>query len=107
MERELIIQSYPEGNDIALLENKQLVEFHKEKNNTKFNVGDIYLGRVRKAMPGLNAVFVDIGHEKDAFLHYTDLGPHINSFISYTKQAISSRCAGRRWAWKPPRVEKV
>lgn len=91
MERELIIQSYPEGNDIALLENKQLVEFHKEKNNTKFNVGDIYLGRVRKAMPGLNAVFVDIGHDKDAFLHYTDLGPKINSFISYTKQAIGGQ----------------
>jgi ribonuclease G len=87
MERELIIQTYPEGSDIALLENKQLVEFHKEKNNTKFNVGDIYLGKVRKSMPGLNAVFVDIGHEKDAFLHYTDLGPNINSYISYTKQA--------------------
>lgn len=88
MERELIIQTTPEGNDIALLENKQLVEFHKEKNNTKFNVGDIYLGRVRKAMPGLNAVFVDIGQEKDVFLHYTDLGSKINSFISYTKQGI-------------------
>ncbi|MBK7959388.1 MAG: Rne/Rng family ribonuclease [Bacteroidetes bacterium] len=88
MERELVIQSYKEGSDIALLENKTLVEFHKVHNNNLFNVGDIYLGKVRKAIPGLNAVFVDIGHEKDAFLHFTDLGPYIQSYISYTKQAI-------------------
>jgi ribonuclease G len=88
MERELIIQTYKEGTDIALLENKVLVEYHKESKKNVFNIGDIYLGKVRKASPGMNAVFVDIGHEKDGFLHYTDIGPYVQSYISYAKQAI-------------------
>jgi ribonuclease G len=69
---------------IALLENKQLVEINKEKSNKRFAVGDIYLGKVKKIMPGLNAAFVDIGYEKDAFLHYLDLGPQflsLNKFV--------------------------
>ncbi|MCK7489178.1 MAG: hypothetical protein MZU79_02225 [Anaerotruncus sp.] len=54
-------------------------------------VGDIYLGRIRKILPGLNAAFVDIGHEKQAFLHYHDLGPRIQDFVKYTKKVLESR----------------
>jgi len=85
---ELIINVSPTDISIALLENKQLVEVHKEKNNIKFSVGDIYLGKVKKIMPGLNAAFVDVGSEKDAFLHYLDLGPQILSLNKFLKAAL-------------------
>ena len=89
MEKELIINSTPTDVEIALLENSKLVEIHYQKTNTNFTVGDIFLGRIRKLMPGLNAAFVDIGHKKDAFLHYTDLGPKLKSLLKYTDGAIS------------------
>jgi ribonuclease G len=71
--KELIIDAASGDINIALLEDKKLVELTKEKSNLQFAVGDIYLGKVRKLMPGLNAAFVDVGFEKDAFLHYLDL----------------------------------
>lgn len=80
MNRELLIQTSPKGADIALLEDRRLIELHHDSIEEDFLVGDIYLGRVRKIIPSLNAAFVDIGHEKDAFLHYLDLGPDIRSF---------------------------
>jgi ribonuclease G len=67
--KELIIDSSPNGTTIALLQDKQLVELHKEQISNNYTVGDIYLGRIKKIMPGLNAAFVDVGYEKDAFLH--------------------------------------
>ena len=79
MVKELIINSTPAGVTIALIEDKQLVELHKEQININYAVGDIYLGRIKKIMPGLNAAFVDVGYEKDAFLHYFDLGPQVQS----------------------------
>ena len=79
MNRELIINVSSSETTIALVEDKQLVELNKEGNKGGFAVGDIYLGRVRKIMPGLNAAFVNIGHEKDAFVHYLDLGPHFTT----------------------------
>lgn len=86
---ELIINSTAEEVNIALLEDKQLVELHSEKKNSSFVVGDIYLGRIKKVIPGLNAAFVDIGYEKDAFLHYLDLGPQIKSLLKFTKSNTS------------------
>ena len=71
------------------MENSKLVELHFQKTNNNFTVGDIFIGKVRKLMPGLNAAFVDIGHKKDAFLHYTDLGPKLRSLIKYTDGAVS------------------
>lgn len=91
MNRELIIDSGPTEVVIALLENKKLVELHREKNNNSFSVGDIYLGKIKKIAPGLNAAFVDVGYEKDAFLHYLDLGPQINSLLKYSKAAVSGK----------------
>lgn len=89
MDKELIINSAPTEVEIALLEDSKLVELHNQKTNNNFSVGDIFLGRVIKLMPGLNAAFVDIGHKKEAFLHYTDLGPKLRSLIKYTNSAVS------------------
>ncbi|PAW92654.1 ribonuclease E/G [Mucilaginibacter sp. MD40] len=89
MIKELIIDSSPNGATIALLQDKQLVELHKEQITNNYTVGDIYLGRIKKIMPSLNAAFVDVGYEKDAFLHYLDLGPQVQSLIKLTKQVRS------------------
>ncbi len=88
---DLIIDAGPSEISIALLENKQLVELNKEKTNFQFNVGDIYLAKVKKIMPGLNAAFIDIGYEKDAFLHYLDLGPQFSSLKKYLSLALSRK----------------
>ncbi len=85
MNKELIINSTSSEVEIALLEDKLLVELNKEKSNNEYSVGDIYLGKIKKIMPGLNAAFVDVGYEKDAFLHYLDLGPQILSLLNYIK----------------------
>lgn len=84
-----MIDVSPNEVSIALLEDKQLVELNREKGSNKFSVGDIYLGRVRKIMPGLNAAFVDVGYERDAFLHYLDLGPQFRSLSDYLGIALS------------------
>ena len=77
--------------EIALLEDGKLVELHSQKTNSNFTVGDIFLGKVNKLMPGLNAAFVNIGHKKDAFLHYTDLGPKLKTLLKYTNDSISGK----------------
>lgn len=89
MNKELIIDSRPNEVVIALLEDKKLVELHRDKANNNYTVGDIYLGKVKKLVSGLNAAFVDVGYEKDAFLHYLDLGPQINSLNSFLKKSIT------------------
>lgn len=88
MNKELIINSTLNGVEIALLEEKKLVELHSESTDTNFGVGDLYLGKVKKLIPGLNAAFVDVGFEKDAFLHYTDLSPYAKSLLKFTQMAI-------------------
>lgn len=85
MNKELFINSTSNEVEIALLEDKLLVELNKEKSNNEYSVGDIYLGRIKKIMPGLNAAFVDVGYEKDAFLHYLDLGPQIQSLLKFIR----------------------
>ena len=91
MNKDLIINSTSDGVEIALLEEKKLVEIHNEKMDTRWAVGDLYLGKVRKIIPGLNAAFVDVGFEKDAFLHYTDLSPYVKSLIKFTQSAINDQ----------------
>ncbi len=90
MSKELFISSAQEGDRIALVSEKRLVEYQVQNNANKFNVGDVYLGTVRKIVPGLNAAFIDIGYEKDAFLHYFDLGPKLKSLQKYTDQVLHS-----------------
>ena len=91
MTSELVVDVQAKDISIALLEDKNLVEFQKEARNLSFSVGNIYLARVKKIMPGLNACFVDVGYERDAFLHYLDLGPQIHSYQKYLKQVLSDR----------------
>lgn len=88
MNRELVIQSTSKGNEIALLEDKALVELHQETELQQYAVGDIVLARVARIMPGLNAAFLEIGTEKHGFLHYSDLGPKIRSLLKFTRLAI-------------------
>jgi ribonuclease G len=88
MNNELVVDVAASEITIALLEDKQLVELHKEQCNAQFSVGDIYLGRVKKVMPGLNAAFVDVGYQKDAFLHYLDLGTQFYSFAKYVNALV-------------------
>ncbi len=88
MEKELIINSNQKEVQLALIENNKLVELHNQPLKNNLIVGDIYLGKVSKLLPGLNAAFVDIGYEKKhAFLHYTDLGPKLRSLIKFTNGA--------------------
>src|SRR5882672_9220388 len=94
MNKELIINSAPQGVEIALLEDKKLVELHSEKSDARFAVGDLYLGKVKKLIPGLNAAFVDVGFEKDAFLHYTDLSPFARSLLKFTHFCMNDKGSG-------------
>lgn len=91
VEKELIINATSDEVEIAMLENGKLVELHGQEKSMQFNVGDIFLGRVKRLMPGLNAAFVEIGHDKDAFLHYTDLSPKLKSVAKFTSHSMSGK----------------
>ena len=91
MTSEVIIDVQPKDISIALLEDKQLVEYQQEQRTESFSVGNIYVAKVKKLMPGLNACFVDVGAERVAFLHYLDLGSQFYSFEKYLKQVVSDR----------------
>ena len=95
LSNELIISNTQDGCRIALLRDKTLVEFHQEEEGSKFTVGDIYLGTVKKVVQGLNAAFVDVGYDKDAFLHYLDLGPQFSSLNKFTKLTRGKKIYGK------------
>lgn len=89
--KDLIIDAGDSEVSLALLEDKQLIELNKEKRNIKFSVGDIYLGKVKKIMPGLNAAFINVGYERDAFLHYLDLGAQFRTQHKYYTTALQKQ----------------
>ena len=91
MSSELIIKASENEVSIALLEDKRLVELNRSKPEQKFSVGDIYLARVKKIMPSLNAAFINVGYEKDAFLHYLDLGPQFSTLGKYVNQSLNKK----------------
>ena len=91
MTSEVIIDVQPKDISIALLEDKELVEYQQEQRTESFSVGNIYVAKVKKLMPGLNACFVDVGAERVAFLHYLDLGNQFHSYEKYLKQVTSDR----------------
>lgn len=92
MNKELIIRSGSSKVDFALLKDGRLIELHKEDNSgAQFNVGDIFLAKIRKTVPGLNAAFVNVGYEKDAFLHYHDLGPKVPSLLKFVKSVSTGK----------------
>ncbi len=91
MEKDLIIDVNSTEVSIALLENHKLIELNKEQNNGSYAVGDVYLGKVKRIMPALNAAFVDIGDDKDAFIHYLDLGLAFRTLDYFTRQIGQSK----------------
>ena len=91
MTSEVVIDVQQNEISIALLEDKNLVEYQTEPRSASFSVGNIYVAKVKKLMAGLNASFVDVGFERDAFLHYLDLGGQFNSYEKYLKQVQSDR----------------
>lgn len=91
MTSEVVIDVQQKEVSIALLEDKRLVEYQSEPRSASYSVGNIYIAKVKKLMPGLNACFVDVGFERDAFLHYLDLGSQFDSFEKYLKQVQSDR----------------
>ena len=91
MTSEVVIDVQEKEISIALLEDKNLVEYQTEPRSASFSVGNIYAAKVKKLMAGLNASFVNVGYERDAFLHYLDLGNQFNSYAKYLKQVESDR----------------
>jgi len=92
MNKELIIRSGSDAVDFAFLKDGRLVELHSENlDRLGFNVGDIFLAKIRKPVAGLNACFVQLGYEKDAFLHFHDLGPQVNSMLKFIKLVSSGK----------------
>ena len=91
MNKELIIRSNSSAVDFALLKDGKLIELNKEIDDNKFSVGDIFFAKVRKSVGGLNAAFVNVGHEKDGFLHYHDLGPKLPSLLKFIKQLSTGK----------------
>jgi len=91
VKKELIIRSNSSAVDFALLKDGKLIELNKEIDDNKFSVGDIFFAKVRKSVGGLNAAFVNVGHEKDGFLHYHDLGPKLPSLLKFIKQVSTGK----------------
>lgn len=91
MKKELIISYEDDASKIALIEDGRLFELHEIQQNTDFVVGDIFVGKIKKLAPNLNAAFVNIGYEKDAFLHYQDLGPQYLTYRKFLQDTVSKR----------------
>ncbi|SFA70611.1 ribonuclease G [Flavobacterium swingsii] len=91
MNKELIIRSSSDAVDFALLKDGKLIELHKEEETSNFQVGDIFIAKIRKPVAGLNAAFVNVGFEKDAFLHYHDLGPNLASQLKFIKLVTTGK----------------
>ena len=85
MRSELVVDVTPRDMTTALLEDGRLVTLQRETRDASYAVGNIYLAKIKKLMPGLNAAFVNVGHSKDAFLHYLDLGSQFNTLSQYIK----------------------
>ena len=91
MKSELVVDVQQKEISIALLEDSRLVSLQKESRNIAYAVGDLYLAKVKKIMPGLNAAFLDVGYDKDAFLHYLDLGPQFSSYSKFLQEAMADK----------------
>ncbi len=91
MKSELVVDVQQEEVSIALLEDSRLVSLQKESRNQAYAVGDLYLAKVKKIMPGLNAAFLDVGYEKDAFLHYLDLGTQFSTYSKFIAEAMADK----------------
>lgn len=115
-EKDLIVDVTSTDVHIALMENHRLIELNKESSKGhSFSVGDVYLGKVKKILPALNAAFVDIGDKKEAFVHYLDLGLYFNAFDEFVRKSNPNTDLGTLYAKtkigpileKEGRIEKV
>ncbi|MCQ2118633.1 MAG: Rne/Rng family ribonuclease [Bacteroidales bacterium] len=98
-EKDLIVDVTPTDVHIALMENHRLIELNKESSTGhSFSVGDVFLGKVKKILPALNAAFVDIGDKKEAFVHYLDLGLYFNAFDEFVRKSNPSSDLGRLYS---------
>jgi len=88
---ELIIRSSSTSVDFALLKDGKLIELHKDEEDNQFSVGDIFIAKIRKTVSGLNAAFVNVGYEKDGFLHYHDLGPQLPTLLKFVKRVSTGK----------------
>lgn len=104
MDKEIIIRSSATKIDYALTKNGRLTDLHKDEEESKFAVSDIFIAKSRKVLSGLNATFVDVGYEKDGFLHYHDLGVKYLTQLKFTKQILSGR--RKTFALKDIKFEK-
>jgi ribonuclease G len=91
MRSELVVDVKQKDISIALLEESRLVSLQKESRDASFAVGNLYIAKVKKLMPGLNAAFVNVGYEKDAFLHYLDLGSQFNTYAQFIKSLLDDQ----------------
>ena len=92
VEKDLVVDVSPSEVRIALMENHRLIELNRESNQGhSFTVGDVFLGRVKKLLPALNAAFVDIGDSKEAFVHYLDLGLYFAAFDRFVRESNPNR----------------
>ena len=94
MSKEIIINADKNQTRIALIESGELIELYIEDGEHERTLGDIYLGRIRRTMPSIQAAFVDIGQKQDAFLHYSDLADNLPQWLELLQQ-------------NPPRVESL
>ncbi|MDO4511530.1 MAG: ribonuclease E/G [Bacteroidales bacterium] len=90
MRSELIVDVQPTDISTALLEDGRLMSLQKESRDVSYAVGNLYFAKVKKLMPGLNAAFVNVGHKKDAFLHYLDLGSQFSSYAEFIKSVLEN-----------------
>mgnify|MGYP002626960906 CR=1 FL=1 len=101
-EKDLVVDVGSKEVQIALLENHRLIELNKESSQGHtFSIGDVFLGRVKKVMPALNAAFVDIGDSKEAFIHYLDLGLYFSAFDTFVKESRPGKDLGKLYADTP------
>ncbi len=104
----MIVSSSGKTVEVALLENSKLVEIHRQRATDQFTVGDVFIGQIKRVTAPLNAAFVDIGHKKDAFLHYTDLGPRVRSlqkFYQTTANGKNNTASLDRFKFEPEIVK--
>ena len=107
MSKEIVVNVGESQTRIAIVEDGKLAELYIEDAENKRTIGNLYLGRIRKVMPSIQAAFVDIGQEQDAFLHFSDLADNLPYLIKYLRldtpkvEAIDVPKGGKDWDKRP------
>lgn len=91
MANKIIFNVTNEYNNILLLKDNEITEYYKDRKEGNYVVGDIYLGRVVRFAPSMNAAFVDVGDERNGFLHYSDLSPSLKTVSSFIDKTLKKK----------------